>query len=374
MISMWRRDLGVELENALAQNLQVDDDGVDGILDLVGDAGGEASDGGEAARELDLVFNAADGLGVAHGEQRADGSAALGDEVERELNPASVLDLNLARGNILAQGKGVEHDASEAIGVVEDLFDHPSQHLTAGMADEALGGGADQHDAAVAGEEDESVLQGGHELVEVFLECGEDLADIVHLASEAVDAGADGAEFVGSARARVRAFSVSAVMASRRRAMASKGCSARLERKAAMISENRTATPESSSARLSCGTSSCLRKRVESPTRISPKGRALALHRQGDLIDAGGAVDGAKLIEEAAIAQIGERGTAGHGLVDRAGIGVDQGYAVAVGERRVIDLDVVADDGLAAGELTASSCWRIAAMASRAWVESWGSR
>ena len=66
--------LGIELEDALAQNLQVDDDGVDGIFDLVGDAGGQASDGGEAARELDLIFNAADGLGIAHGEQRADGT------------------------------------------------------------------------------------------------------------------------------------------------------------------------------------------------------------------------------------------------------------------------------------------------------------
>ena len=76
------------------------------------------------------------------------------------------------------------------------------------------------------------------------------------------------------------------------------------------------------------------------------EGRALALDRQGDLIDARGSVDGAQLTEEAAIAQLDERGTHGHDFIDRAGIGVDEGDAVAVGERGVIDLDVVADDGL----------------------------
>jgi len=40
----------VGLEDALAQQFEVNDDGVDGILDLVSDAGGEASDGGETAR------------------------------------------------------------------------------------------------------------------------------------------------------------------------------------------------------------------------------------------------------------------------------------------------------------------------------------
>src|ERR1039458_56384 len=192
--------LGVQLQDALAQNLEMDDDGVDGVFDLVGDAGGETSDGGQTAREFDLVANAADGFGVAHGEQGADGSAALGDEVEGELHPAAVLDLDLARGHILAEGEGVQHDASEAAGVVEDGFHHLAEHLPAREADEALGGSADQHDAAIAGEEDEPLLQGGHELIEVSLERGEDLADIVYLAAKAVDAMADGAEFIGSFR------------------------------------------------------------------------------------------------------------------------------------------------------------------------------
>ncbi len=76
------------------------------------------------------------------------------------------------------------------------------------------------------------------------------------------------------------------------------------------------------------------------------EGRALALHGQGDLIDAGRAVHGAKLFDEAAIAQRGERGTVRHDFVDGAGIGIDQGNAVTVDQRRVIDLGVVADDGL----------------------------
>ena len=111
-----------------------------------------------------------------------------------------------------------------------------------GTSDEALGRGADQHDAAVAGEQHEAVLQGGHELIEVFLQGGEDLAHIVDLPAQAVDAVADRAEFVGAFRAPARAFRLSVVMASRRRAIASSGRSARLERNAAMNSESSSAT------------------------------------------------------------------------------------------------------------------------------------
>ena len=79
------------------------------------------------------------------------------------------------------------------------------------------------------------------------------------------------------------------------------------------------------------------------------KGCALALHRQGDLIDSGGAIDGAKLLDETSTTQSRERGAVRHGFFDSAGIGVDQGNAVAVGEGGVVDLGVVADDGLEQG-------------------------
>jgi hypothetical protein len=44
------------------------DDGVDGVLDLVTDAGGEAADGSEAAGELELAFQFADGFEVVEGQ------------------------------------------------------------------------------------------------------------------------------------------------------------------------------------------------------------------------------------------------------------------------------------------------------------------
>ena len=85
---------------------------------------------------------------------------------------------------------------------------------------------------------------------------------------------------------------------------------------------------------------------MESPTRISPKGAPWRCTGKADLVDARRAVDGAKLVEEAAVAQRGERGRRRHRLVDRAGIGVHQRHAVAVDERRVVDLGVVADHRL----------------------------
>ena len=66
------------------------DDGVDGILDFVGYAAGEASTGGHATRHFNLVFNLVHRFRVAHGEQRADRRASFLDEVERYLDAPAV--------------------------------------------------------------------------------------------------------------------------------------------------------------------------------------------------------------------------------------------------------------------------------------------
>src|SRR5580700_1313143 len=50
--------------NLVPEQLQMDDDGVDGILDLVADSGREAADRGHAARNLELGLDLADRLQV----------------------------------------------------------------------------------------------------------------------------------------------------------------------------------------------------------------------------------------------------------------------------------------------------------------------
>src|SRR5208282_896295 len=50
---------GIVLLQFVLQQLQVQHNGVDGVLDFVGHAPGQASAGGKAPRHFDVVFNAA---------------------------------------------------------------------------------------------------------------------------------------------------------------------------------------------------------------------------------------------------------------------------------------------------------------------------
>ena len=61
----------------------MDDDGVDGVLDLVSDAGGEASDGGHAAGDLQFGLDLFNRLQVVEGDQCAE--ALAGVVVENEI-------------------------------------------------------------------------------------------------------------------------------------------------------------------------------------------------------------------------------------------------------------------------------------------------
>ena len=63
--------VGLLLGQLVPQQLQMQHDGVDGILHFVGHAAGEASAGGEAAGHFNFVANAPHRLGVAHDQQRA---------------------------------------------------------------------------------------------------------------------------------------------------------------------------------------------------------------------------------------------------------------------------------------------------------------
>src|SRR5712691_2714246 len=75
---------GIDLLQFLAKQLKMHHDGIDGILDFVSHAGGEPANGRKAVGELDLVFDAAHGFGIAQGQQRADALAALFNEIEAQ--------------------------------------------------------------------------------------------------------------------------------------------------------------------------------------------------------------------------------------------------------------------------------------------------
>ena len=165
----------------------------------MGHAGGEPADGSQTAREFDLVFDAPHRLRVPHAEQRADAFPALGDEIERNLNAAAVLQLDLALRNPLMKREGVEHDPAQLSGVGENGFHHAAQNFAARAADEALGRGADQHDASVTREQHQAVLQRTHDLVEIFLQGAEHFLDIADLPAQAIDLGVDHPVFVCTA-------------------------------------------------------------------------------------------------------------------------------------------------------------------------------
>src|SRR5271166_2651269 len=172
------------------------DDRIDRIFHLMRHARREAAYGSKAAGEFDLVLNAADRLSIAHGQQRTDALAPLGDEVERYLDAAPILELDFPLRDGPMQRESIEHNPPEHGGVGKDIFHNLTQNLHSRPSDEPLGRGADQHDMGIAGEQNQAVLQGTHDLVEVSFESAEDFLDISNLAAETVDLGIDHAVFV----------------------------------------------------------------------------------------------------------------------------------------------------------------------------------
>ena len=66
------------------------------------------------------------------------------------------------------QREGIENDATQLVGVGENLFHQAAQDLSPRTADKTFRRSAHQDDAGVAGEEHQAVLQRPHDLVEVF--------------------------------------------------------------------------------------------------------------------------------------------------------------------------------------------------------------
>ena len=92
----------------------------------MGHAGGKPANGRQTARKFDLVFDTVDRLGIAHGKQRPDALAPLGDEIERDLDAASVFQLDFALRYRPLQRKRVQYDTAQLIGIGEDALDQHS--------------------------------------------------------------------------------------------------------------------------------------------------------------------------------------------------------------------------------------------------------
>ncbi len=97
------------------EQLQVDHDGVDGVLDFVAHAGGEPADGGHAPRELELRLDGFGRFKIVQHDQRAQPllRVFVVDELQRCLNAASGF-----RANLFLDQRGAG---------VEGLAQHPAQ-------------------------------------------------------------------------------------------------------------------------------------------------------------------------------------------------------------------------------------------------------
>ena len=69
--------------------------------------------GGQAARHFDFIFDAADRLRIAHGQQGADLGFLLPDEIERNLYPLPAGKLDLPRSDRAAPFKGLQQQRAE---------------------------------------------------------------------------------------------------------------------------------------------------------------------------------------------------------------------------------------------------------------------
>ena len=177
------------------QQLKVDDDGVDGILDFVPDAGSEAADRRHAPGNLQLGLDLPNRFEVVNGEQSAERMAVarlrVVDEVERDFDPAPGLGGHLFLHDRHPAFEGVADEPAEAGRAVEDLPDLGAENPLAADVEEALAGAGDQHGAGVAGEEHDPVLQIGEDLIEVLAQGAEDFLDVADALAEAFDLAGD---------------------------------------------------------------------------------------------------------------------------------------------------------------------------------------
>jgi hypothetical protein len=103
----------INLRKFVLQKLQVEHNGVNGVLDLVGYTAGEASASGETARHFDFIFDSMNGFGVAHNKQGADLGILFLNEIERDLNTPAAAGFDLALQDWPAAFKSLQNHCAE---------------------------------------------------------------------------------------------------------------------------------------------------------------------------------------------------------------------------------------------------------------------
>jgi hypothetical protein len=181
----------------------VHDDGVDGVLDLVADAGGEATDSGHSAGELELGLDGFGGFEVVEGEKRAQSLSRFSvvDELEGEFDAAA----GFSDDEFLRQGsggcEGLAESSAEQSASVEDLVGVEAENGSLLAGEKAPGSLGNKNGAVVGGEQKDAVLEVAENLIEVFLEGGEDFFDVAHAPAKALDLSRDSDSHVALARA-----------------------------------------------------------------------------------------------------------------------------------------------------------------------------
>ena len=122
----------------------------------------------------------------------------------------------------------------------ENFAGGAAEQLSARAAEESLDRRADQHDARVAGEQHQAVLQFGHELIDVVFQRGKNLFAVAHLPAEIGDLQRDQTVFVVFRFVSRRMLRCEpAVTLSRLRLISFSGPRARFEMPAASNSETK---------------------------------------------------------------------------------------------------------------------------------------
>jgi len=183
------------LRRFVCEKLKVKDNCINRILYFMSDAAGQASAGREAAGHLDFVSDAPHGLRVAHDQKSADLTALLVHEIQRHLYMPAGGGNKLARERTPAF-ESFQYGISERRVAGEHIFRRSAQQFSPWTPQETLDRSAYQHHLRVPGEQHQSVLKLGHELVHVVFQRGKNLLAVAHLPAQVGNLQGDQPEFV----------------------------------------------------------------------------------------------------------------------------------------------------------------------------------
>src|ERR1039458_10015225 len=203
-----RFDGGVAARELAAGDFDVEEDGVQRILDFVGDAAGDAADGGEAVRGLELVADLALGFGIAQADDETGtgiGSAGLSfEEVDGEQHGGALRragERDAAVANVDAGGGGFVDEKAEVGGRWEDFGDGLAGESGAVAAEEFIDRAGSEDQAAFAVEDEDGIFEIAQQAVHVAAEVGDFELRAAQAFAQEADLGGHDGDFVVGRRA-----------------------------------------------------------------------------------------------------------------------------------------------------------------------------